>query len=257
MMTDEERREKEALKERLLAQRQKIVAQLEAERGTKVITLIHRREPWSEDDDSITIEDSEFVLMEIHKTPPAKPLDLIIHTPGGIILSAEMIAMALKHHEAKVTAIVPFYALSGGTLIALAADEILMEKFSILGPLDPQIQGVPAASLLGLLAQKPLEAIADETIVYADIAEKAIAEVKAFVQWLLQGKLPKEKAAQLADFLTGGYVTHDTPISLQSVESLGLPVREGLPPLVFELFSTCEFGLCKRPCIAPYGRHHE
>lgn len=61
--------EKEALRERIMAQRRETISKLESERSTKVITLIHRKEPWEEDEDSITIEDSEFVLMEIRRTP--------------------------------------------------------------------------------------------------------------------------------------------------------------------------------------------
>ncbi len=149
--------EKAALREQIMTQRRQIISQLEAERGTKVITLIHRKEPWEEDEDAITIEDSEFVLMEIHKTLQDKPIDIILHTPGGLVLSAELIATALKQHQAKTTAIVPFYAMSGGTMIALAADEILMEEFSALGPLDPQINGRPAGALIEVLKRKPIE----------------------------------------------------------------------------------------------------
>jgi len=250
----EERKEKEALKERIMTQRREIISKLEAERGTKVITLIHRKEPWQEDEDSITIEDSEFVLMEIHKTPKEVPIDMIIHTPGGLVLAAEMIATALKKHEAKVTAIVPFYAMSGGTMIALAADEILMEEFSVLGPLDPQISGRPAGALLQLLEQKPIESISDDTVILAMIAKQAIEEVKGFVRWFLEGKLEKKQLETVAEFLTGGYVSHDRPLSFETLQGLKLSVKQGVPELVFELFSTCEFGVCKRPCVAHYGK---
>jgi ClpP class serine protease len=58
------------------------------------------------------------------------------------------IARALEAHKAKVTVYVPVYAMSGGTLIALAADEIVLGEFSMLGPIDPQIAGLPAASIV-------------------------------------------------------------------------------------------------------------
>jgi ClpP class serine protease len=177
---------KEELKARVMARRREIISRLEAERGTKVITLIHRKEPWEEDEDSITIEDSEFVLMEIHRTPQEQPIDIILHTPGGLVLSAEMIATALKQHPAPVTAIVPFYAMSGGTMIALAADKILLEEFSVLGPLDPQINGIAAGALLNLLKKKPIEAVSDEMILLAELAEKALKEVKAYITWFLE-----------------------------------------------------------------------
>jgi ClpP class serine protease len=247
------------LRTAIMARRRRIISQLEKERKSKVITLIHRREPWEEEEDDesgnevITIEDSEFVLMEIRKTPDETPIDLIVHTPGGLALAAEMIAIAFKHHPAKTTVMVPFYAMSGGSLIALAADEIHMEPYAVLGPVDPQIGGYPAAAYEALLREKPLEAIQDEMVMLAHVARLSTGQVKSFVKWLIADRLPPEKCETLAEFLSGGYITHDTPITLDTVRGWGLNVREGVPPEVFEFFTTCEFCLCKRPCLAIYG----
>jgi ClpP class serine protease len=250
-----EQREREQLKERIMGERMRIRQRLEHERGSKVITLIHRKEPWLEagEGESIVIEDSEKVLMEIHKTPKDHPLDLILHTPGGLVLAAEMIASALKKHSAKVTAIVPFYAMSGGTLIALAADEILMEDFSVLGPLDPQIHGMASGAILSLLQKKPIEAVSDEMVILADLAEKAIREVKVYTHWLLADKKLKEKEREMvAEFLVGGYVAHDQPLSFETMQEFGIPVVKGVPQLVYQLFETCEFGDCQRPQMATF-----
>ncbi len=250
---DREGRKREQLREHIMAERMKIRQHLEQERGTKVITLIHRKEPWVElgEEGSIVIEDSEKVLMEIHKTPKDRPIDLILHTPGGLVLAAEMIASALKKHPAKVTAIVPFYAMSGGTLIALAADEILMEDFSVLGPLDPQIHGMASGAILTLMQKKPMEAVSDEMVILADLAEKAIREVKAYIHWLLADKKLEEKERELvAEFLVGGYVAHDQPLSFETMQEFGIPVVKGVPELVYQLFETCEFGDCHRPQTA-------
>jgi ClpP class serine protease len=76
------------------------------------------------------------------------PIDLVLHTPGGLVLAAMQIARAVEAHKAKVTVYVPVYAMSGGTLIALAANEIVLGEFSMLGPIDPQIAGFPAASIV-------------------------------------------------------------------------------------------------------------
>lgn len=62
------------------------------------------------------------MLRAIELTDPSVPIDLIIHTPGGLVLAAEQIARALSRHPSQVTVMVPHYAMSGGTLIALAAD---------------------------------------------------------------------------------------------------------------------------------------
>jgi ClpP class serine protease len=71
----------------------------------------------------------------------SSPIDLIIHTPGGLVLAAEEIARALQAHKAPVTVMVPHYAMSGGTRIALSAGQILMSPSAVLGPVDPQIAG--------------------------------------------------------------------------------------------------------------------
>ena len=248
----------EDLRTAIMAQRRAIVSKLEKKRKSKVITLIHRREPWEEEDDEganevITIEDSEFVLLEIRKTPDETPIDLIVHTPGGLALAAEMIAIALKGQPAKTTVMVPFYAMSGGSLIALAADEIYMEPYAVLGPVDPQINGFPAAAYEALLKEKPLQAIQDEVVMLSHVARLSTGQVKNFVKWLIADRLPAEECESLAEFLSDGYITHDTPITLETVQGWGLPVQDGIPPEVFELFTTCEFGLCKRPCLASYG----
>lgn len=239
---------KEEVKQKILSQRLQIINELEHQRNSRVITLIHRKEPWLAEEQSITIEDTEHVLMEIHHTPKKKPIDIIIHTPGGLQLAAEMIGAALKQHPAKVTAIVPFYAMSGGTLIALAADAILMENFSVLGPLDPQINGVAAGSLLGIMAKKSIDAIADETIALADLAEKALSEVQGYIAWFLDDKsMARKEREAIAEFLTGGYVAHARPLSFEALKGLKLPVRRGVPDLVWKLFTTCVFGHCERP----------
>ena len=129
-MTEPESRQ--ALREQILTRRMDIPQALEQERHSKVITLMYRRELWEDapkagEEAHLTIEYSEHVLAQIRATPPDRPIDLIIHTPGGLALAAEMIATTIKLHPTNVTVMVPFYAMSGGTLIALAADEILME----------------------------------------------------------------------------------------------------------------------------------
>src|SRR5215472_11239872 len=96
----------------------------------------------------IDLEDAQTIIAAIKGTPEDIPIDFVIHTPGGLVLAAMQIARAVEAHKAKVTVYVPVYAMSGGTLIALAADEIVLGEFSVLGPIDPQIAGLPAASIV-------------------------------------------------------------------------------------------------------------
>jgi ClpP class serine protease len=234
-------------KAEILAWRQRIIEEIEKERGTRVITMIHRKELWTKpgEDPEIGIEDTETILQKMRKIPPETPVDFIIHTPGGYALAAQMMAMAIKFHPSKVTVMVPFYAMSGGSLMSLAAGEIRMEKYSVLGPVDPQIptpDGMyPAGSIATLVKMKPIQTITDRMVIMSDIANLEIENAKAFVIWLLQGKMDKEQAEHVADFLARGYMSHATPITLDVARALGLNAVEGIPDKVYELFKTFAF----------------
>ena len=169
----------------LMSARRSIMQKLGEKRGSNVIAMIHRQEsiglfgiPFYR---FISIEDSEKILRAIRSTPKDKPIDLILHTPGGLVLAASQIARALKDHPAKTTVIVPHYAMSGGTLIALAADEIIMDPHAVLGPIDPQLMNYPAPSILNAVKKKDPKDIDDQTLIMADIAEKAINQVRELV----------------------------------------------------------------------------
>jgi ClpP class serine protease len=233
--------------------RQRLLQQLEQKRKSRVIVLIHRQETLSLLGFPlvryINIEDSEAVLRAIKMTDNDVPIDLILHTPGGLVLAAEQIALALSKHPAKVTVFVPHYAMSGGTLIALAADEIVMDENAVLGPVDPQLGQHPAASILKVLERKPLAEIDDETLIMADIAEKAIRQVKRTVSMLLQDKMPAEKADQLAVTLASGTWTHDYPITVQEAQELGLPVRVEMPSEIYQIMALYPQTAQRRPSV--------
>jgi ClpP class serine protease len=230
------------LRQRMLeAMRTRKIAQIERDRNSRVILLVHRQEtmrllgfPLMR---YIDVNDSEDVLRAIHMTDDEVPLDIVLHTPGGLVLAALQIARAIRAHKAKVTVFVPHYAMSGGTLIALAADEIVMCRHSVLGPIDPQLGQSPAASLLKVIEQKPIAEIDDETLVLADVGRKAIAQVKAAAKELLADKMPEEKAGALAEKLSTGQWTHDYPISPTEAKELGLPVSTEMPDAVLELMT--------------------
>lgn len=151
-------------------------------------------------------------------------------------------AMALNHHPAKVTVMVPFYAMSSGTYLALAADEIMMEKYSILAPVEPQIDEMPANSIMAILKRKPVETIADRTILLSEKARMETENAGEFVKWLLADKMAGDQVAQVANFLVGGFMASTTPITLDVARAIGLNVTEGVPEKVHQLFETIEFG---------------
>ena len=233
--------------------RNQLLEQLQVERKARVIALIHRQESASilgvPVASYINIEDSEAVLRAIRLTPADQPIDLILHTPGGLVLAAEQIAKAVADRKAKVTVFIPHYAMSGGTLIALAADEIVMDANAVLGPVDPQIGDAPAASILKVLALKKPEDIDDQTIILADIATKARAQVASFLAQVLTKHFPADQATKLAIALSEGRWTHDFPITVQLARELGLPVTTNMPLLVYQLMDLYPQANTQRPSV--------
>lgn len=243
------------LQRRLLEMnRLRLIHQLEQRRGSRVITLIHRQEavsflgiPLAR---YIDIDDAEAVLRAIRLTPDEMPIDFIVHTPGGLVLAAEQIASALVRRRGKVTVFVPHYAMSGGTLIALAADEIVMDENAVLGPVDPQIGQYPAASVLRVVREKPIAEVDDQTLILADIGEKAMRQVNTTVrQILVANGMEEDKARTIADALTCGQWTHDYPIDIEEARQLGLPVTVGIPDEVYQLMELYPQAMQRRPSV--------
>jgi ClpP class serine protease len=230
------------VRQRLLElSRQRLIAKLEDQRNSRVILLVHRQETMSFLGFPvlryIDVNDSEEVLRAIQLTDPKVPLDIVLHTPGGLVLASLQIARAIHMHKGKVTAFVPHHAMSGGTLIALAASEIVMSEYAVLGPVDPQLGQNPAASILKAVAKKPIGDVDDQTLIYADQAEKAIVQLRESVRELLSDKVSPEKAEELSRLLSEGTWTHDHPITFERAKSFGLPVRIDMPADILDLMS--------------------
>jgi ClpP class serine protease len=238
----------------LLARRVAALRQLEKRRSSRVINLIHRQEslsffgiPFAR---YIDIDDSEEVLRAIELTDDKMPIDLVLHTPGGLVLAAEQIAFALQRHPARVTVMVPHYAMSGGTLIALAADEIMLAESAVLGPVDPQLGQQPAASILAAVERKDVNKIDDETLILADISRKALNQVREVVALLLQRNgMAADPADSLAHTLADGRWTHDYPITAELAKDLGLPVKAELPAEVGEMIRLYPPPRGRRPSV--------
>ena len=242
------------MKQKLLeASRKRMIALIERERKSRVVLLVHRQETMSLLGFPlfryIDINDSEEVLRALHLTDPEIPVDLVLHTPGGLVLAATQIARAIFKHKGKVTVFVPHYAMSGGTLLALAADEIVMCEHAVLGPVDPQLGEYPAASILKAAHQKPIAEVDDKTLILADQAEKAIAQMRQEVGELLADKHPDGRAEGIAKLLTSGTWTHDYPITCERARELGLPVNSDMPENMLRLLQLYPQPMRRQPSV--------
>ena len=236
-------------------ERRRVLARLGKKRSSQVIALIHRQEvisllgiPIAR---YIDIDDSEEVLRAIRAAPKDAPIDIILHTPGGLALAATQIAMALKGHPAKKTVIVPHYAMSGGTLIAFAADQIIMDPHAALGPVDPQLgdqSGVyPATSLLKVVQKKKIDEMDDKTIVYAEEAQKAITQVRGLLKKILEGKCSEGRMDNIIEEFVSGKYTHDHPFMADDAQKLlGECVTTDVPQEVYDLMKLFRMEIGRR-----------
>ncbi|TAK07846.1 MAG: hypothetical protein EPO39_05705 [Candidatus Manganitrophaceae bacterium] len=249
----------------MIAKRLGLMNQLEKRRRSRVITLIHRQEtmrllgfPIMR---YIDVNDSEEILRAIRLTPEDIPIGIVIHTPGGLVLSTEQIAMALMRHKADVTIFVPHYALSGGTLLCLAANEVIMDENAVLEPVDPQLGEYPAASILKIAQMKEHRYIEDKTLLLMDVAQKAQNQMRAFVKKILVARMDEKRAEELAVTLTDERWTHDYPISFEEAKSLGLHVAVGLPGEIYQLMDLFPQAMQQRPSVqyipVPYKRRED
>jgi ClpP class serine protease len=206
----------------------------------RLIALIHRQETMSLFGFPIVrfidIQDSEEILRALRLTADDVPIDIVLHTPGGLALAAEQIAHAICRRKAQVTVYVPHYAMSGGTLIALAAGEIVMDPNAVLGSLDPQLGQHPAASIVRAVEWKAEhhQEVDDETLILADIARKATVQLRDCVRGVLAERLGPEKAETLASIFTRGEWTHDHPLDVESLRRIGLPINTDMPAEIEE-----------------------
>jgi len=211
--------------------RKRALARLASERGSTVVTLIHRQETMSFLGFPlvryINIDDAEGVLGAIRTTRSGTPIDIILHTPAGLVLAASQIASALAEHDGPVRAIIPHYAMSGGTLIALGADAINVDPHAALGPVDPQLGEYPAASII--VAAEQAKEPEDRTLILADVGRKAIWQVEHFVQELLVRHMQPAQAREVARILATGTWTHDHPLQPRELKALGLSVEVDVP----------------------------
>jgi len=241
------------MRERTAQARRDKLAKLQSRRRTRVIAIVHREEMMPGIGfpirGFIRQDDAEHVLAAIRATPPTKPLDIILHTPGGLVLHALQIARAIKAHPARKTVFVPHLAMSGGTLIALAADEIVMSDHAVLGPIDPQIGGAPAASWVKVAREKPIAAVQDETLLLADMSQKVLDQMRKQACELMQGNYTHDGSCAVSDLLASGKWTHDYPITVPEAKELGLHISTDMPADVIDLTTLLAATTVRQPSV--------
>lgn len=193
-------------------------------------------------------EDKGAFMMAIHgMEDKTKGLDLILHTPGGGIAAAESLVDYLRRVFGNdVRAIVPQIAMSAGTMIACTCKSIVMGKHSNLGPIDPQVHGLPAAAVKKEIDRALREINADPTRLqiwqyilnkynptFIGQCEQAVEWAKDFVKSHLETNMfsgdpdAHEKATKVVEALSDVDInkSHSKHIHIDKCDELGLKIE--------------------------------
>lgn len=172
--------------------------------------------------DTTTMYALEKALKKFH----GEPFDLILHTPGGLVFAAQQISRIIRQYPGTVRAYIPVYAMSGGTLLSLACDEIHMSETACLGPVDPQLGSLfsmgSANSYAEVVRRKGRRA-SDNSIQMAYLGKQYTKTIQTMLADILRPKILDDERLQAAVmFLTSGAVEHGYPISRQELDGLGI-----------------------------------
>lgn len=157
-----------------------------------------------------------------------KDFDLVLHTPGGEIFSATFIARLLKKYPGKIRAVIPMYAMSGGTILTLACNEIHMGATSCLGPVDPQIGSLfkfGSANAWREVVKKKGNKAEDSSITFDLISQQYTKSIRNQLSELVGDKLSGENKERFLKFMTSGEVEHAYQISPEVLSSFGFDIK--------------------------------
>lgn len=160
----------------------------------------------------IDVDVAEGVLAAMERLPDA-PLTLVVHTLGGSVTACVLIANALRHFRDS-TAVVPYMAISGGTLIALSATHLEMGRRASLSAVDPVIMGHRVKHLVDREDDRSI----------AGLAREYEAAVRRYLRGTLAARVPADRLDAAVHRFMGEEAPHEWPIEKPEVEALGLPV---------------------------------
>ena len=160
----------------------------------------------------IDIETAEGVLAALEHLPDNR-VTIVLHTLGGCITACVLIANALRQFSDS-TAVVPYLAISGGTLIALSANRLEMGGRASLSAVDPQIMGQRVKHLAENRDKPSIAALAREYDV----------SMRKYVRARLSDLVPADRLGPAMDLFMGEHAPHDWPIQRPEVEATGIAV---------------------------------
>jgi len=150
-----------------------------------------------------------------------KDFDFVIHTLGGDLFSSVKIAKMIRDYPGNVNVMVPKYAMSGGTMIALGADSIEMDENASLGPVDPQIGG-----LFSTYSSKAWKQILKVKGKKADDKSIATSLLAKQVDDMVRSEIENITGRKNIDFLFRGDVAHSMQFDKKFMRNNGFPIKD-------------------------------
>jgi ClpP class serine protease len=161
-----------------------------------------------------------------------KDFDLILHTPGGEVFSAQFISRLLKKYPGKIRAIVPMYSMSGGTILALSCNEIYMSESATLGPIDVQMGSLfkfGSAKAWEEVVKKKGNKAEDSSITFNLMGKQYTKSIRNNASEAIGDKLVGKQKETFLDFITNGEVEHAYNLTPEVLSSFGFDVKKISP----------------------------
>lgn len=218
----------------------------EEKHSTKVIIINHKRNDsqfgldFLAQQQTLGLEDSKKFVDIIRNISDDTNITLIINTPGGSLAAAEIIIHSLVNHKGKVFTYIPYQSMSAGTLIALASDEIYMDKNAYCGPIDPQMWFFSAVDVV-----KYCEEYLNDQSILGSLAklfyrqsQSAIDRVMNVIKGVNDVKMIDYNTDLIQNTLLSGKYNHDTPLFAENMMGILPNVKVGIPDDLMDLYNS-------------------
>ena len=158
-----------------------------------------------------------------------KDFDVILHTPGGEVFSALYISRMFKNYPGKITSIIPEFSMSGGALLSLSTDEIIMADNACIGPVDCQLGSLfkyGSAKSWNQIVKYKGKRSEDGSIQMAMMGSQYTRSIRTHLENVLDFGLDKKQKKLIADYLTNGNIEHAYPLTSNELINMGIPIKK-------------------------------
>lgn len=212
------------------------IESFEREHNAKVLFLVHRKRQvglWGVPVyEYLEVFDAHRLLRELREVGDGKRVYLIVHSPGGQLTAGLQIAKILRERRGETIVVVPYYAMSAGTLIALSANEIYAGEGAIFGPIDPQVPGADGQLVPAVMVERAYQDVRQRDLksaVVYQVSRSALRQMERFLREELLKDRDSEEREKIIKRLLWTENTHDFPIFAEELRRLGIKVKVGIP----------------------------